>query len=106
MVEEEKVGSPKSPQQGLESSTMQKDPKDTSSLSKKPVPAYFALERAFPKLEGLLQPYEFPSLKIAKDVIVALDTSALLLPFEFKSGDLSRLEEVYKRLRDETRLSC
>src|SRR5271163_1553212 len=101
---EEKAGGPKSRQQGPESTTEKGDQKDVLPSSKKPVDAYFALERAFPKLEDLLEPYEFPSLENSKDVIVALDTSALLLPFEIKSGNLPRLEEVYKRLRGESRL--
>jgi hypothetical protein len=64
---------------------------------------HFALEDAFPDISGLLGAAVFPSLK-EQEVIVALDTNALLLPFEISQGDLSNLENAYKSLAAQSRL--
>jgi hypothetical protein len=51
----------------------------------------FSLEGAFPSLSNLLDSYVFPDLD-SEEVVVVLDTNALLLPFEISQADLSSLE--------------
>jgi hypothetical protein len=100
----DKLGSSNEPPSKTPGSTTPgKDEKVASSTNTKAADGIFKLEETFPNLQDLLQPHVLPPLK-SQDVIVALDTNALLLPFELKPGNLASLESVYERLRKEDRL--
>ena len=61
------------------------------------------LEDIFPDTESLFSPYVVPSSS-DETVIVAIDTNALLLPYNIGKDDLSALAEVYRQLSEEKRL--
>ncbi len=65
--------------------------------------AQFALEQTFPSAEALFHPYVVGTTS-KTDVVVVLDTNALLLPYGIGAGDLSALEKVYNSLATENRL--
>ena len=91
------------PFQETASVTHEKGAKDITATTMRLAETLFDLEETFPNLPDLLQPHVFPSLK-SRDVIVALDTNALLLPFEIRPGKLGSLEKVYATLKTEDRL--
>jgi hypothetical protein len=63
----------------------------------------FVLERVYPDPAPLLQAHKVPSAN-EKSVLVALDTSALLLPYQIKSGNLTEVGKAFDRLFGEQRL--
>lgn len=65
--------------------------------------AEFALETAFPSPENAFAPYHAAASSNA-DVIVAIDTSTLLLPYSVRKDDLTALAKVYEALAAQDRL--
>ena len=63
----------------------------------------FALEDTFPSAAELFEPHTAPSAA-DDNVLVALDTNALLLPYEIKVGNLATLKSVYEQLSNKKRL--
>src|SRR5262249_53000375 len=61
------------------------------------------LEDVFPEMGSLLSSYDVPSSSNAS-VIVAIDTNALLLPYNISKDDLSALGAIYRKLSEEKRL--
>ena len=76
----------------------------TSGTSEKPSSeGVWTLEEVFPDVRGLL----LPSKRVSAaddDVLVVLDTNALLLPFRVGSQELPKIEEVYRKLIESRRL--
>ncbi len=66
-------------------------------------PDIWLLEDIYPDIEGVLAPAEIVTAA-NKDVLVVLDTNALLLPLQIGKSDLSKIREAYKKLLDEGRL--
>lgn len=65
--------------------------------------ALFDLEERYPEVDGLFAPHPVSSTDKA-DVLVSLDTNALLLPYSVGKSDLNAIAEVYRRLAKEERL--
>jgi hypothetical protein len=63
----------------------------------------FVLEDVFPDVGDLFKSHVVKPVT-DQSVLVALDTSAMLLPYKMSSGSLSALGDVYSRLAKESRL--
>jgi hypothetical protein len=63
----------------------------------------FVLEQMFPSAAETLDGHT-PVSTANDDVLVALDTNALLLPYEIKAGNLKALKDVYDQLSKKDRL--
>ena len=63
----------------------------------------FVLEELFPDVEELFKSHVVKPVTNG-DVLVALDTSAMLLPYKTSSGSLSVLGDVYNQLAKQGRL--
>src|SRR5688572_15575956 len=81
--------------QSHESSDVTSEPKSIQLES--------SLEDLFPDLSQIFFPYTVENAS-SSNVIVAIDTNALLLPYNIRKDDLSALAQVYKRLADDGRL--
>lgn len=63
----------------------------------------FSLETTYPDTALLFQSHNVGPAS-EKSVIVALDTNALLLPYQIKAGNVEKIGEVFKKLSGEKRL--
>lgn len=63
----------------------------------------WALEDLYPDLDNLLSP-SVVSAASSRDVLVVLDTNALLFPFKVGARDFSEIKAAFTRLADERRL--
>ena len=63
----------------------------------------WALEDLYPELDNLLSP-SVVSAASSPDVLVVLDTNALLFPFKVGARDFSEIKAAFTRLADERRL--
>src|SRR5688572_15261836 len=66
-------------------------------------PDVFALEKTFPTPSDLLKPHKTVSAD-DKNLLVVLDTNALLLPYEIKTGNLKALGDVFAALAKQDRI--
>jgi hypothetical protein len=72
-------------------------------ISEHEIANVFALEDIFPSPAALLDAHTSISTADA-NVMIALDTNSLLLPYEIKAGNLKALRDVYEKLAKENRL--
>jgi hypothetical protein len=63
----------------------------------------FDLEKRYPEVSELFAPYSVSSTD-KQDVMVSIDTNALLLPYSVGKSDLKAIADVYRRLAKEKRL--
>lgn len=94
---EEKKATTK-PQQDSEA-----DSAGSPAFEKSSSPDIWALEDTFPDVGGLLSPSKRASAA-DDDVLVVLDTNALLLPFGVGTQELPTIEDVYRKLIESNRL--
>jgi hypothetical protein len=63
----------------------------------------FVLEQSFPTPDTLFEPHRLPPIT-ALNVCIALDASAMLLPYKVNSASLAELGNVYEQLAKQKRL--
>jgi hypothetical protein len=90
------TASPKAPAKPAPGQAASRDVADTAANP-------FLLEDLFPNPVDLFQPSVVPKVEDG-DVIVAIDTNALLLPYAIGKDDFSALADRYRKLAGEGRL--